>query len=270
MFEPLMECGSRRRDLRSGWVSTAAAAHGVLLFALAAASVFARVDAGMDPLPPIAPVDHPRDLLDVRLGDPNAGSHHGGSVDRKREDPKPPEKKKAEPPKAETQPVIDETVPAPETPPLPSGHDDISTPSGAIDGDDGPDGDGTGTGPPGLVGDPRGNPYGKDKTGPVVPGPRDEREDETGYGVEPPVLLVRVEPVYPDLERLGKVEGTVLLEALVGTAGKVESVRVLASPRAGLTAAAVRAVERWRYKPARRNGRAVGVTVRIEVRFELR
>jgi TonB family protein len=87
-------------------------------------------------------------------------------------------------------------------------------------------------------------------------------------GVPQPVLVQRVEPVYPVLAKQSGIEGAVVLEALVNTSGQVNDLRV-ASGNSLLAAAALRAVRQWRYRPPRLNGKPVEVPIRITLNFEL-
>ena len=67
---------------------------------------------------------------------------------------------------------------------------------------------------------------------------------------------------------MSRVEGTVVLEAVLDVTGRVESVRVLGSQPL-LDDAAVRAVRQWRYTPTELNGVPVPVLMTITVRFSL-
>ncbi|HKW25081.1 MAG TPA: TonB family protein [Terriglobales bacterium] len=87
-------------------------------------------------------------------------------------------------------------------------------------------------------------------------------------GIPQPVLIQRVEPVYPVLAKQSGIEGAVVLEALVNTSGQVYDLRV-ASGNSLLAAAALRAVRQWRYRPSRLNGKPVEVPIRITLNFEL-
>jgi protein TonB len=79
---------------------------------------------------------------------------------------------------------------------------------------------------------------------------------------------VDVAPVYPVIAREAKVEGTVILEAVIDPTGRVDHVRVLRS-RPLLDQAAVDAVRGWRYTPTLLNGVPVPVLLTITVRFTL-
>ena len=83
-----------------------------------------------------------------------------------------------------------------------------------------------------------------------------------------PEAIVKVIPSYPDSAREAGVEGTVLVHALVCKNGMVFATRVVVSIPL-LDAAAVRAVEQWRFTPARIAGQPVAVWVAVPIRFTL-
>jgi protein TonB len=87
--------------------------------------------------------------------------------------------------------------------------------------------------------------------------------------VSEPVEVSRVQPDYPDSARKARLQGTVVLEAVISRTGTVESVRVLRSVNPLLDASAAKAVTRWRYEPARFDGRPVPVYLTVTVRFQL-
>ena len=90
-----------------------------------------------------------------------------------------------------------------------------------------------------------------------------------GGDVKPPLLIQRVEPAYPEIERKIHKEGVVILEAIITSEGAVDEVKVLKSADAILDEAAKRAVLQWRYRPATLNGRAVRVYLTVTVSFQL-
>ena len=87
----------------------------------------------------------------------------------------------------------------------------------------------------------------------------------------PPSPLRRIKPEYPKGARERREEGDVTLELDIGASGVVENVRVTAS--CGFTEleqAAVRAVKRARFAPARRGSTAVPATVMLTLTFRLK
>ena len=76
-----------------------------------------------------------------------------------------------------------------------------------------------------------------------------------------------VQPEYPRMARLRRIQGIVTLEVTVDREGNVSNVAVLRSVD-GLDEAAVEAVRQWRYEPTIINGRPVSVVVTDTVRFQ--
>src|SRR4051812_11476320 len=87
-------------------------------------------------------------------------------------------------------------------------------------------------------------------------------------GMTAPRKVVDVSPVYPAVARSARVNGVVILEAVIAVDGSVESVRVLRSIPL-LDAAAVAAVQQWHFTPALLNGEPVPVVMTVTVNFTL-
>ena len=87
--------------------------------------------------------------------------------------------------------------------------------------------------------------------------------------ISTPELLRRVEPVYPDIAVVAKVQGIVILEAVVATDGTVESVKVL-RPVKFLDSAAIDAVKQWRYKPLILNGVPTPFVLTVTLTFSIK
>ena len=81
-------------------------------------------------------------------------------------------------------------------------------------------------------------------------------------------LLERVEPTYPEDAKQQRIEGPVVLNALVGTDGAVREVKVVSGDPL-LAKAATDAVSRWRFQPHRLNDRSVEFETQITVNFAL-
>ena len=90
-----------------------------------------------------------------------------------------------------------------------------------------------------------------------------------GGDVKAPILKQRIEPLYPEAARKTRMQGVVILEAIITADGNVANVKVLKSVNPLLDAAAERAVSQWVYKPATLNGRAVSVYLTVTVNFQL-
>src|SRR5262245_12193066 len=85
---------------------------------------------------------------------------------------------------------------------------------------------------------------------------------------ELPEPMTRVQPIYPEDARRANVEGTVMIQALVGTDGKIKDTKVTQSVRM-LDASARTAVSQWVFRPALAHGKPVAVWVAVPVRFNL-
>lgn len=76
-------------------------------------------------------------------------------------------------------------------------------------------------------------------------------------------------PNYTEEARRARVQGVVILQAVVDTLGHVGYVKVLKGLPEGLTESAVQTVEQWRYEPATLNGELVPVRMNITINFSL-
>jgi protein TonB len=103
---------------------------------------------------------------------------------------------------------------------------------------------------------------------PPAPPPVERAPVRIGGAVTAPALLERVDPVYPPIAVQARVQGVVILEAVVDSSGRVEAVRVLRSIRL-LDAAAMEAVRKWRYSPLFLNGTAERFVLTVTVSFRL-
>jgi len=106
--------------------------------------------------------------------------------------------------------------------------------------------------------------------GPVTLGaPPPSTPKRAGIDVTTPVKVFDARPVYPTAAKAAKVEGTVIIEAVIGVDGRVTEARVLRSSPL-LDRAALDAVGQWRYRPTTLNGVAVPVVLTVTVNFTLR
>jgi periplasmic protein TonB len=87
-------------------------------------------------------------------------------------------------------------------------------------------------------------------------------------GVTKGLLVHRVEPSYPTLAKAARVQGEVVLTAIISTAGEIENLQ-LVSGHPMLVPEAIAAVKQWRYKPYLLNGQPVEVETTITVIFSL-
>jgi protein TonB len=101
------------------------------------------------------------------------------------------------------------------------------------------------------------------------PPPRDRDPVRVGGSITRPERVRYVPPIYPDVARAARIEGTVILEAVIGADGAVREVRVL-RPAPFLEDAAIEAVKEWLFTPTRLNGEPVPVVMSVTVTFTLR
>jgi protein TonB len=87
-------------------------------------------------------------------------------------------------------------------------------------------------------------------------------------GVTKGLLIRRVEPSYPTLARAARVQGEVVLTAIISVTGEIENLQ-LVSGHPMLVPAALTAVKQWRYKPYLLNGQPTEVETTITVIFTL-
>ena len=88
------------------------------------------------------------------------------------------------------------------------------------------------------------------------------------YVEQLPEAKKKVPPHYPEAAQFAGVEGTVVIQALIGRDGLVKQTKVVkAIP--GLDEAAEEAVRQWTFEPARTKGEPVAVWVAVPVRFTL-
>jgi len=87
-------------------------------------------------------------------------------------------------------------------------------------------------------------------------------------GVSQGLLIHKVQPQYPPLARQARIQGVVVLQALIGKDGSIQNLHVV-SGHPMLTNSALEAVKEWRYKPYYLNGEPVEVETTINVNFTL-
>lgn len=89
-----------------------------------------------------------------------------------------------------------------------------------------------------------------------------------GGDIKEPKKVKHVPPAYPEDAKRDRVEGVVILEAVIGTDGTVQEGKILRSvPQ--LDKAALDAVMQWKYTPTLLNGEPVEVVMTVTVTFSL-
>jgi len=81
-------------------------------------------------------------------------------------------------------------------------------------------------------------------------------------------IIYRVQPSYPPIARLARVQGAVELRAIISKAGTIENL-IVVSGSPTLVKSAIEAVRQWRYRPYLLNNEPVEVETEITVNFVL-
>ena len=87
-------------------------------------------------------------------------------------------------------------------------------------------------------------------------------------GVTAGNLIRRVEPVYPPLAKTARIQGQVILHAVISKSGSIENLQVM-SGHPMLVQSALDAVRQWKYKPYILNGEPVEVDTTVTVNYNL-
>jgi TonB family protein len=89
-----------------------------------------------------------------------------------------------------------------------------------------------------------------------------------GDNIRTPIKITDAKPVYPPIAQSARIQGAVILEALIDDQGNLVNARVVRSIPL-LDAAALDAVSKWKYTPADLDGRLVAVVMTVTVNFML-
>lgn len=110
-----------------------------------------------------------------------------------------------------------------------------------------------------------------DDPAPIVPAAAPPKDEVlyVGGAVSRPVLLSGPPPRYTKLALRARVEGSVIVQAVIDEQGRVADVRVLRGLPMGLDQEAVEAVQNWTFEPAKLQGRPVKVYYSLTVNFRL-
>jgi protein TonB len=103
---------------------------------------------------------------------------------------------------------------------------------------------------------------------PPPPPPKQTQRIKLGGQVQAAKLIAQPQPVYPALARQARIQGNVVLHAIIDKDGRVGELQVV-SGHPLLVQAALEAVRNWRYQPTQLNGEPVEVDTTITVSFVL-
>jgi len=88
-------------------------------------------------------------------------------------------------------------------------------------------------------------------------------------GVATGMLKKEIRPVYPEDAKEARIQGRVILQALIGTDGRLHDLSVIDGPSPSLIGSAMWAVSQWEYKPYLLYGEPVEVNTTVNVVFNL-
>lgn len=101
----------------------------------------------------------------------------------------------------------------------------------------------------------------KQPVAPTIPLP-------VGGDVKAARLISSVPPVYPEIARSQRLTGSVQIDALVDTTGRVTGMKIVSGPPL-LQKSAMDALSHWRYDPAQLNGQAVATHLTVTIQFKV-
>ncbi len=103
------------------------------------------------------------------------------------------------------------------------------------------------------------------QTPPQTPPQAAEQTYPIGNGVSVPRVTKQVTPEHPS--KGFKITGVVLIGLTVSSTGDPKDVHVVRSLEKDVDQAAVDAVQKWKFEPARKDGQPVAVKISVEIRF---
>ena len=101
------------------------------------------------------------------------------------------------------------------------------------------------------------------------PAPEPEGPIPVGGDVKKPLKIHAPQPHYTEIARKARIQGTVIVQAIIDRQGEVTNVEVLKGLPMGLTESAVEAIKTWKFQPATLNGKPVDVYYSLTVTFTL-
>jgi protein TonB len=140
-----------------------------------------------------------------------------------------------------------------------------------VEGEAAPGGHATGLGAvavgPGPQIDTQSMPGIKPQTTVVVQGTRPLRI-LVSQGVAQGMIVSKVPPIYPPDAKAARIQGSVVIAAIIGKGGNIQSEHLISGDPL-LAPAAMDAVKQWKYRPYVLNGQAVEVDTQVTVNFTL-
>ena len=121
----------------------------------------------------------------------------------------------------------------------------------------------------GIVGGTLGGTLGGQLGGQV--GGTGDNPVRVGGNVKAPVIIesTRVDPRYTEVARRARIQGIVIIEAVIDRQGNVTEARILRGLPMGLDAEALNAIRQWKFRPGTLNGQPVPVYYNLTINFRL-
>lgn len=248
MFETsVIRVQTRAADRRYGLLTLSVAAHAAIIIAIVAASLAQTTMPENAPNQMIIPFIQ---SIPPALGTPDA---------RPVQRPAAPQT----PPQTQRVPVPQTVQTAPQT--IPSTVEPAAASSSTGDDTTSSTGD---TGTPGV---PWGSEHGIGVDGPpATPATVEQTAPMPVIGdVKAPIVLRRVQPVYPRAALMARMNGYVIVECIIDRTGVVRDTKVLRSSSALFDQSALEAVQQWQFSPGSLHGRPVDTIFNLTVTFTI-
>jgi periplasmic protein TonB len=96
------------------------------------------------------------------------------------------------------------------------------------------------------------------------------KQSHDDVAIAAPAVLKKVDPAYPAELIRDKVEGTVILYAIIHSDGSIGEIKVLSSLEEKLDESAAKALARWKFAPGMKNGQAIDLEAVVQIPFKVR
>ena len=249
MFETsVVHAQVRGAERGVGLLTVSLAAHGAVIMAVVLAGLHSTSFPAQPPKEMAYPLLSIPVSIPAALGTPNAPQHRAAS-------PVP----RIAPAAMPLQPTAPQTIPETAQP--------APATSSTIGGNDGSD-----RGSP-AGGERRGVPWGSE-TGVGVDGPPASEQVTGGPlpvagDVKAPIVVRRVQPIYPRVALMGRMNGTVVVQCIIDRNGQVRDTRVVRSTFGAFDQPAVDAVKQWVFAAGSLHGQAVDTIFELTVSFRV-
>ena len=98
--------------------------------------------------------------------------------------------------------------------------------------------------------------------------PRPQGPVRVSSGVAAGMAISQPTPVYPEEAKAERVQGVVVLHAVISKVGEVENLQVVSGPKE-LVASAIEAVSQWLFQPGQKDGRVVNTHLQVPIVFSI-